>query len=232
MGSATITVTTKDGNHKATCLITVEKFENEITSENISVTYGESYEVEFDAISNIENAEIKYYKGLREISKPTDAGTYKVVITVPESATYKKASLEVSLVIAKRELIVEIDNQEVTYGDDEEAKTYELIAGEKAFNHKDEDVFEVVRSEGDNAGTYDIYVEVINDNYTVLFEKASYVINPKVVVKPTAITGLVYNNELLEGVKDNEGYSVEDGFAIEADTHIAYVSLDMAQLVI
>ena len=229
VGSATITVTTKDGNHKATCLITVEKFENEITSENINVTYGESYEVEFDAISNIENAEIKYYKGLREISKPTDAGTYKVVITVPESATYKKASLEVSLVIAKRELIVEIDNQEVTYGDDEEAKTYELIAGELAFNHKDEDVFEVVRSEGDNAGTYDIYVEIINDNYTVLFEKASYVINPKVVVKPTAITGLVYNNELLEGVKDNEGYSVEDGFAIEADTHIAYVSLDSKQ---
>ena len=37
---------------------------NEITSENINVTYGESYEVEFDAISNIENAEIKYYKAL------------------------------------------------------------------------------------------------------------------------------------------------------------------------
>ncbi len=50
--------------------------------------------------------------------------------------------------------------------------------------------------------------------------------NKKVVDKPTAIEGLVYNGKELTGVESNDGYTVTGGTAIEPGTYTATVTLN------
>ena len=141
-------------------------------------TYGEDANKP-ELIGNDGNATatFAFYQGEEKLNGvPTNAGTYKVVATVPEATNYLGGETDVEFTIAKAKLTVTVESAIKVEGDADPAFTY------KTSGLVGDDKIEVslTRENGETAGKYAIAADVkASDNYEVKFVGAELTITAK-----------------------------------------------------
>ena len=166
------------GKASATEYFETDKAPANLQVSDISKTYDGTPVAEptvtFDGVG-AEN--FAYYKGEEKLTeRPTDAGTYKVVVTVDETATHAGDCVEREFTIAK--VVVTIPTLEKEYDGYGE---FEFVFEGPA----DEEIDCLVDIDNKNAGTYtDVaitYKSVSSENYEITATTVSATITPKVL---------------------------------------------------
>lgn len=139
-------------------------------------------------------------------SAPKDAGTYSVVVTLPESKNYNPAAGEKDFVISPVSLTLTADDKEKTYGNADPELTYKITTGELVEGESLKNIT-VTRTAGENVDTYPITVNhnaLDNPNYVISCIEGTFTIN-----RSSAMVFNSFTQEELKHVYDGTNFSKE-----------------------
>ena len=168
-----------------------------------------------------------YYKNEVEVPEIITAGTYKVVITLPESANYNEATVEVTVIVNKKANTDTIPTYNMVYGDTLSMITLPASAtGTWSWATPDASV-----GNANAAGNTHTAIFTPNDseNYASREADVTVIVAKKVVATPAvpdANKSQVYTGaELSVGIADTELYTVSGGVMTNAGTHTVTITL-------
>ena len=200
-------------------------FRTPLMTLDVSVTFTETtYDGQAHALNvSIPEGATITYADTQDGTYSATAPTFKDVVntTIYYKVTkqnYEDASGSVAVKINKKPITVTAENLSMAFGDTEPVLTYTiegLVEGETV------DI-KLQRSEGNDAGTYDITLKSIsgNDNYSVTFVKGTFTITPKPVTVKSGLTVssatinsiIVYyvdtSHAIITGAVDNDKLSI------------------------
>lgn len=156
---------------------------------------------------------VKYYKStdpehLTSV-EPTEVGTYTVVITLNDGIGYTMGTVSGNTFeITKKQVTFTVSDNSTTYDGSPHKATVAndsgLTDGDYTVTYRDKD--EHTSNEVTNAGTYDIVIEVTNDNYTLSSSQQSYqyTVNPKQVKFTVSDNSTTYDGSQHTATVDND----------------------------
>ena len=192
-GTANITVTTTDGGKTATCAVTVNKLDSEITTEPKAntLTYNGSSQALITA-GTVTGGKLVYSTDNEAWSEtiPTgkDAGSYTVYYKVKGDDKYNETKEQkIDVTIQPKSLTITADAKSKKAGDKDPALTYTsegLVDGDSITGA-------LTRKEGETAGTYAIAVGTLTagDNYKIDFKGADLTIAAADIITYTNTEG-------------------------------------------
>lgn len=156
-----------------------------------------------------------------ENGKATNAGEYEATLKLNKGCEWADGTTEdktIKYVIAAAKIDVPVAVDDLVYN------------GKDQVAVKDGEGYAVENGFGKNAGSYTATVKLAQ-NYawadgTTEDKTIDFVIAKAKIDIPEPVEGLVYNGEEQVGVKDGEGYIVEDGSDVSAKKHVAVVVPD------
>ena len=223
-----------DSNYILTSSSSTEYKINPKSIEGAVVTLGDSLyytgeeqtqevvSVVLDGVELIYSADYKILN-----NKVIEAG--KHILTIEGKGNYT-GNVEVEFVMNKAQLIVTVENQKVTYGD--EAPTYTVtyegfLSGDNESILNGELSFSCEYIPGSNVGEYTITAEgLINDNYDIIYVNGKLTVNKKIVSIPNIKTDCYYNGSEHTLLTSTDLYTVSgDYIKTEVGEYLAILTL-------
>jgi|GEM_PF-7111115 len=122
-------------------------------------------------------------------------GTYDIVVSASDE-NYDVTWEPATYTITQRQITVEIDDKESAYGEAFATLTAKLTSGTLASGDELSDVVNLQKEEGNNVSSYAITLSVINDNYSVSYEPATYAITQRQITVEIDDKESVYGDTL------------------------------------
>ena len=207
-GKATLTVSlSESANYTAgqkEMTITVNKTDHSLAVEEIAyeVTYGDpAFKIASDA--GDKETDIKFTSNDEDVVSVSadgtvtigNVGTAKITISMDESQNHLAVAKEVTVTVAPKEVSVTPDDASKVYGDKDGEFTYHA----DGLVRKDTlSGITLARAEGEDVGIYDITASEekdANPNYSVKFNKGTFIIAQKEIGLTWADTKLTYNGK-------------------------------------
>ncbi len=197
--------------------LTINKRVVTVTAKPITVTYGESYKLEYELSEKLISG--NNVSGNITSNDVKNAGTYEITIgDLSFGDNYEINYVKATLTINKKLLTINADNQTITYGNKDATLSYTHT--ELAYS--DEFVGNLVREEGNDAGEYNILIGTldVNENYDITFNSAVYKINPKEIIINWDNLNITYdgnphNNEIHPTYKDINNNVIDLEFNVD-----------------
>lgn len=168
---------------------------NNAVESVIDYTYGQKYEI--DTTINHEQAQIvyEYYLDGELVEEITNAGTYTIVISLPQTEHYNAVSKTITLVVAPMEVEVVWVYNESGYVYDPEGQTYITAYYNDLNNNSIEMIpFEKNGKEFKNVGEYIFEVSASDSNYKLVNPTLTVEITPAPVSKLDEIDAVYGDN--------------------------------------
>ena len=164
-------ITTSDG------IFTINPKEITLTADDNEKTYGEDDPELTATVEGLEEGDELDYEVIREEGE--DVGEYTISIELGDNPNYDITTEDGIFTINAKAITLTADDNEKTYGEDDP----ELTATVEGLEEGDELDYEIVREEGEDVGTYVIYIEGDTEqgNYVVTFVNGTFTINTKVI---------------------------------------------------
>lgn len=181
-----IVVDDKNFYQEKTFIINVSKKDMSVNVDNVNIVYGESVpQFTYSVVGDIktDNLTFELYSEIDGILQ-NNVGEYAILIQEIDSRNYNITYNHGTITISKKQINITISqNCFKIYGNED--SPIEFIYDESQIQYNDQINITVQREQGENVGVYEINnVSVDNDNYTVLYNSATYKISPrKIVVK-------------------------------------------------
>lgn len=208
------------------------------TDNTINYTYGDKYEITTSVNHNESALEYEYYLNDEKVDSITDEGTYKVIITLPESDHYNEIIKEIIIIVCPKTVDVTWTNLEEyiynPHGQAEITAYYNDVNGAKVYLT----LAEETNKEFMNAGKYSFRVSSNDSNY-VLNEGTAY-LDVEILKATFDMTDVAWNyNEATSYIYNGATYEVKlnnlpevitpiytENSGIDAKTYNASVKLE------
>ena len=199
-GSYTVTISAPETDNYLAAEETVEIIVNKAEAPEIlwpsasSITYGQAL-----SESVLSDGSIEYgtFRWAEDVARPS-AGTseYEVIFTPSDTENYdwseKEYRSKVSVEIAKQPATITVNAAEKTYGSSDP----ELTAVTEGVLEGDTLTYQLSRTEGENAGLYDIIVQAEeNPNYEITAQNGIFTIHSKPITSLNMITSCTVGSD-------------------------------------
>lgn len=142
-----------------------------------SITYGQSL-----SESTLTDGSVQYgsFEWAEDVSPDAGTASYKVIFTPSDTENYnwdqKQYSFDIPVETAKKAISVTIENASKLYGESDP----EFTASAEGLLDGDALSFDLTRTEGESAGTYEITADFSeNTNYDVTVQNGTFTIEPR-----------------------------------------------------